>query len=353
MQPGFRRAALTAALGVFAGGLGVLPAAAADVAITDAKVVGGKLVVTGTTQTANMQIELDGGAFTGKSNGQKTFTFAVVYLPTDCIVEVNKVGAVQTAKAVVADCGPAGVQPMGPWKATTKYLENDLVTWQGSSWRAKTTSTNRTPSTSGGYWEQFVARGGPGEIGPAGPTGPIGLTGASGATGTNGSEGPQGTAGPQGPVGATGPQGPQGLQGISGVVGSFYSRGEIPSLADTGGYSFFGTNYATANINGDQTIIVEATATLGSTAVGGATLERLSICKRVSGSTTLVDNGADYASGLSVPQNSRLPFSLSTRFSGLPAGAYDVGICYLTLFGQAATWNNNDWVRTMVLIAKQ
>jgi hypothetical protein len=190
------------------------PAAAApaepDVTITNAKITGGKLVVTGTTKTSNVQLRLDGTAASTKSNAQKAFTFELDdYLPADCIVEVAKVGATTVTTAVVANCGQAGVHPRGEWLTTADYLVNDLVTWQGSSWRAKKKSTNRVPSNGSQVWEKFAAKG------------DAGAAGAAGAQGATGQGGPQGATGPVGPAGADGADGANGATGPAGTVLAF------------------------------------------------------------------------------------------------------------------------------------
>jgi hypothetical protein len=124
-------------------------------------------------------------------------------------------------------------------------------------------------------------------------------------------------------------------------------------VTDTLTYAFLGPTVA-APITAGQVIIVHAQAGLGSVAAGGATLFKLSICQRVNGTTvTPADHGGDYMESLRVPQNTRLSFALSTRFAGLTAGTYQVGLCYLTVAGQAATWNSNDWGRITAIVAKQ
>jgi hypothetical protein len=198
-QLGRKRAVLAASIGIFA--FGVAAASAAEVTITDAKITGGRLVVTGTTQTANMQLRLD-GTYPDSSNAAKAFSFNIIYMPTDCIVEVGKVNsAAVPARAVVANCGPSGVNPMGAWNAATDYAKNDVVTHLGSTFRAKKAVTNGAATTNTLFWEEFVSKGDTGARGPAG------------ATGNAGNTGPQGPQGLPGPIGATGATGSRGLPG--------------------------------------------------------------------------------------------------------------------------------------------
>jgi hypothetical protein len=215
-QWGMKRAAIAA----LALGFGVLPAAAVDVTITDAKIAGGKLVVTGTTATANMNLTLDGN-FTAKSTAAKVFSFSLVYLPTDCIVAVGKTGAAATTQAVVADCAARGINPLGAWSSATAYVTNDVVTQLGSAWRAKRNNKNKSPSTSTADWERFVSKG------------DSGVPGIQGVQGIQGIQGPQGLQGLQGPGG---PQGPQGLQGLQGPQGQSIqgAKGDTGATGPTG-----------------------------------------------------------------------------------------------------------------------
>jgi hypothetical protein len=153
--------------------IALLPAAsvlAADVTITDAKIAGGKLAVTGTTAAPNTWVRLDGQTardFNVKSGGDGAFAFGIVYHPGDCIVDLQRLisptalGA--ATAALVADCGPAGVSPRGAWNSTTAYVANDLVTYLGSTWRARRGNANTLP-VSGAVWEQFAAAGEPAPV---------------------------------------------------------------------------------------------------------------------------------------------------------------------------------------------
>ena len=172
MSCGIRRA--SAAL--FCCVLGCANANAADVTITDAKIEGGKLVVTGTTATPSMNLTLD-DRFTRKSSASKAFTFSLVYLPTDCIVNVGKTGATTTTPAVVANCAARGLNPQGAWSAAKSYMVDDTVTQLGSVWLALKANKNKSPSSAANaqYWEKFVSKGDIGAAGPQGATGPQGV----------------------------------------------------------------------------------------------------------------------------------------------------------------------------------
>jgi hypothetical protein len=204
---------------------GATSATAQDITAANPRIANGRLVITGTTLSGNTVVRLDGKVAAGfqvrSGNVTKAFTFSVLYHPGDCIVTLQKVNPNNTlgpaANFVVGNCG-LGFVPRGAWTAAANYLLNDVVTFGGSSWRAKRASLNKQP-VAGLDWELWAAKGAVGPIGPrglqgvAGPTGPTGATGPAGPTGSTGPAGPTGSTGPAGPAGATGPAGPQGAQG--------------------------------------------------------------------------------------------------------------------------------------------
>ena len=166
---------------------GTVPARAAEITVTDAKIAAGKLVVTGKTHTANTQVKLD-SLFTATSNSSKDFTFNIVYLPADCIIDIVKVGSIAApTRAVVANCGPNSVNPPGNWISTIQYSTNDVVVFDGSSWRAKAANIGKQPAANLAYWEQFAAKGATGARGPAEAKGMAGVKGDNGDTGPAGS----------------------------------------------------------------------------------------------------------------------------------------------------------------------
>jgi hypothetical protein len=174
----------------------------AAISVTDAKIQGGKLIVTGSTTNANQQIKLD-NTFTMTSNASKLFSFSVGnYLPTDCVVDLA--AGSDKATAVVADCGPRGVTPRGAWSAGPSYVVNDLATFGGSTWRAKSNNVGKQPDSNPALWEIFAAKGDVGATGPAGDAGAAGPVGATGDKGVAGDKGPTGPS-PQGPRGPRGP----------------------------------------------------------------------------------------------------------------------------------------------------
>lgn len=175
--------------------------------------------------------------------------------------------------------------------------------------------------------------------GPAGPQGPAGPAGPTGPAGPQGIQGPAGPQGIQGPAGPTGP---------SGVVSSVYAHGLGDAPADGATYAFIGVTASVAVAAG-QSVIVHAEKALGSVAASGAAGLRLAVCRQATGGP-IQDNGFDYLASLRVPTGIRIPFSLSTRFSGLAEGTYSVGLCGFTSTGNAVNWNNNEWSRVTAMV---
>ena len=276
-------------------------AAAAGITITVAKVDAGKLIVTGHSPAANQTVKLD-GRFTATSNASKLFTFnRSDYLPADCVVSLTAGAASITA--VVSGCG-LGLSPRGAWVAAANYLADDLVTFQGSTWRAKANNKGKVPPSTAAIWELFAAKGG------AGPQGPTGATGATGATG------PAGVTGPAGAQGPTGPQGP------SGIVDT---RAEQAAGADIGpsGMARFATE--SFHVTNAQTIIGSITfeVYMAAPATGGALFQYF-LCKSLDGHAfngmTSVQDQIAYASTLPVS------FTISGATTG-HSGDLSVGLC--------------------------
>ena len=219
-------------------------ASAQQISVTTATVEAGKLVVEGTTPQANQKITLD-DSFSTKSKGSRAFKFSLDdYLPPSCIVAL-KAGALVTT-AVVANCGPRGLTARGPWNGEDDYVADDLVTFNGSSWRARRANTGKTPA-SGKNWELFARAG---DTGATGPEGPQGATGPQGDAGPQGEIGPQGPQGPQGATGAQGPTGPQGIVNAWQITGTPSETGMI------GGYVYKITpNFQTVTVAPGQKVL--------------------------------------------------------------------------------------------------
>lgn len=74
--------------------------------------------------------------------------------------------------------GPAGLRWMGTWSASTPYLNNDAVTYLGTSYRRQIGGTTSTPPNSDiTNWEIIASKGDAGPTGSTGPQGPAGSAG--------------------------------------------------------------------------------------------------------------------------------------------------------------------------------
>lgn len=177
-------------------------AAAPAITVTDAAIAAGRLSITGTTRSPRTRVSIVGTGFATTSDAAGRFELEVLHLPSDCIVDLATPAG--TAKALIARCGPRGIDPRGAWSAAATYLADDVVTHDGTSWRALRTSKGSTPGRVAADWQVFAAKG---DTGPKGDTGTPGATGAQGVAGAQGPEGPRGETGAPGPSGAPGPAG--------------------------------------------------------------------------------------------------------------------------------------------------
>jgi len=125
-------AALLTTTALFTG----LPAGAAlaDITVTDARIETGLLHIAGTSPTGTA-IQMVGF----KPNAPILaghFSFDVLFRPANCVARLKVIGATAPVKEVlVANCGP-GVIPRGAWRSTSVYMLDDLVGYDGSTWRA-------------------------------------------------------------------------------------------------------------------------------------------------------------------------------------------------------------------------
>ena len=188
-----------------------------DVSVLSAEIKAGLLSITGRTRQPKMRVSIDGSSFQTVSDAAGRFAFLVHHRPTDCTVTLSTAAA-SSFTTLVARCASVGLDPRGPWKATIAYRADDLVTWEGSAWRALRTSKGSMPGRVAADWEIFVAKGTKGDEGDAGPKGDAGPAGPQGPIGPAGSPGPAGATGPIGATGAPGPQGDPGPAGPAGLT---------------------------------------------------------------------------------------------------------------------------------------
>jgi hypothetical protein len=262
----------------------------AGVTITKAEIAAGQLVVEGTSSSGSA-ITLDGDFTAAINASTRKFAFSEVYLPKSCIVKLTLGSSTDTAaRAVVANCGPRGLNARGAWSSTKTYVENDVVTQAGATWRAKATDVtnkNKTPTANTDFWEKLAAKGAAGAAGPTGPQGETGATGATGPkgeTGATGPIGPQGLPGVDGTPGIPGEQGPRGLTGATGPAGPTGATGPRGTTGATGATGPRGATGATG-----------ATGPRGATGATGATG---SFSGRVMFATVSIDGGVAHGSGV-------------------------------------------------------
>ncbi len=127
------------------------------------------------------------------------------------------------------------------------------------------------------------------------------------------------------------------------------ATGGSSALIESSLYTFLGATASTLVSQG-QMVEVTATVTLGSSLSGGAIMNRLSICQQSTVASDPSDNGTDYILGTSVTQDTKLPVTLNTIFTGLAPGTYQFGMGYITGAGHTAGWNSNGWTRVSVKV---
>jgi hypothetical protein len=190
----------------------VLSATLVAATVTKAEIDGGALIVEGSlTPWATLQLD---EAFNVQADATGKFRYRLAYVPSDCVVVVqqllNTSSVVPPRRfAAVSGCAVSATKWRGPWAGSTRYQIGDLVTREGSTFRARTVNIGKVPTASSDDWAVLAAKGQAGLRGETGPRGPQGLPGATGQ---------QGPAGPAGQAGQNGQPGPQGQQGPAGPL---------------------------------------------------------------------------------------------------------------------------------------
>lgn len=139
--------------------LGAPAAMAEEIAVTSAEIAAGKLVIAGTASPRQrLRLEgIDEAAFNVRADARGAFRFSLVYLPSDCIVSLQKVTPPATlgdaVEAVVANCA-AGLSPRGAWRQGARYAANDLVRSDGATWLAVRPNRAERPGD-GDAWQAF------------------------------------------------------------------------------------------------------------------------------------------------------------------------------------------------------
>ena len=169
-----------------------------DVAI----IAGGQLVISGKTSEPKALVRIEGTRFRTRSNSDRKFNFNVDFRTPDCRLTLTS--GEHSLDVMIADCGPYGLVPRGHWSPDRDYEEDDLVYFEGSSWRARKANQGQQPDLYREYWQLFAKRGADGEDGAQGPQGPQGPTGLKGDEGDRGPRGFRGFPGEDGEPGADG-----------------------------------------------------------------------------------------------------------------------------------------------------
>ena len=151
--------------------------------------------------------------------------------------------------------GQAGVSYKGAWSASTGYVANDAVFYNGSSYLALATSLASQPDVTPSAWALLAQGGATGATGPAGVAATVSIgTVTTGAVGTQASVTNSGT--PSAAVlNFTIPQGEPGANGTGGGSGS-------SSLSFGGMYHSVSFNAAYYSVNSPNSSLTETPAVL-------------------------------------------------------------------------------------------
>ena len=122
--------------------------------------------------------------------------------------------------------GDTGIIWRGTWLSTSNYVVSDAVSYNGSSWTARSASTGSAPAPSNANWDLVAQKGDLGATGAIGPQGGPGVAGSQGIQGAQGVPGPKGDPGIQGLPGPKGDPGVQGIAGVKGDTGLVGSKGD-------------------------------------------------------------------------------------------------------------------------------
>lgn len=168
--------------------------AGAAITVTDARIAGGRLIVSGTSDTGDY-VSLDGYYTTEVAN--KAFAFSIVYIPASCVISVAAPGTTApNIRAAVANCAPMSVNPMGVWNPEIHYRPNDLVEREKGQYVALANArpnVNEDPLTAASFWRPVPMPQSSAEsvilIGPKGERGEAGAAGRDGAKGDKGEDG--------------------------------------------------------------------------------------------------------------------------------------------------------------------
>ncbi len=109
----------------------------------------------------------------------------------------------------------------------------------------------------------------------------------------------------------------------------------------TAGTAFIGTTTIQNVPTVGTRVLVTATAAMGSTAVGGGVDLNLYNCHQSTAAGSPINTVGGGMFALRVPQNTRVPMSLSASVTNLTPGLYRFGLCGSS--SNPASWNSNEW----------
>ena len=165
-----------------------------------------------------------------------------------------------------------------PLDGSAIYQINAVVIHQGSAWRARRTSTNKTPDLNAADWQKLVSAGEDGPAGIPGPRGPVGPQGPIGPQGIQGTQGIQGVQGPPGPnTVAPGSVGAPSINFTDSASTGIFSPSAGRIALAAGGQFFLhniGTNNTAMGLNALGTNALTNTTSANNTAIGRNALAR-------------------------------------------------------------------------------
>jgi hypothetical protein len=220
--------------------------AAARIGLTNVRMVGGVLVVTGHTRHRYEMITLDNRIMQW-SDQRARFAFRIAYRPRSCSVMLRT--ASEARSAAIGSCVALARRSTSGPKTTIAFRglagSRGAIAEQaprgaaGPQGRVGPPGPQGVPGSQGAAGPQGPPgiagppgpSGPPGPQGPMGPPGPVGVVGPPGPTGQNGPVGPPGIAGPAGPPGPAGPQGIGGPAGALGAAGPQGPKGDPDTSA--------------------------------------------------------------------------------------------------------------------------
>jgi hypothetical protein len=223
----------------------------ARVTLDEVAIRAGRLIVSGTTLRPRARVTVD-NAFHVTSGVDRSFRFALLHLPSDCMIELRTIHG--SDRLLVTGCGqaPSPIDSQAAGLELSKAaIEGGRLIVKGITDRPRTRITldrefAQRSDGNGAFRfaelhqppdcmielrtalgaETFLVTG-CGPVGPRGARGLRGVAGAKGPAGPQGEAGPRGEGGARGDMGPAGPPGPQGPAGAAGVERHLVASDEV------------------------------------------------------------------------------------------------------------------------------